>query len=156
MGLYVTTKCGHCNETWQLFEYGGNSACGSPNVKCIYCNGVNKTKRNLYRNFNLKDKLSFFISEILFGFIFASIGFVIGFQFFNMFFLEQNFFDYSNSKDAWYWIVIGKLFVAWLSLAPLLFSFKLFYNKFTIFIQIKKMEKAYDKQGGFLWSNQQY
>ena len=73
-----------------------------------------------------------------------------------MFFLEQNFFDYSNSKDAWYWIVIGKLFVAWLSLAPLLFSFKLFYNKFTIFIQIKKMEKAYDKQGGFLWSNQQY
>lgn len=156
MGIYVTTKCGHCNKSWQLFQYGGNSLCGAPNVKCRHCNGMNLTKMDLYRNFNLSDKVSFFLTEILFGIGFACIGLGIGGYFFNTFFIEQNFFDFSISKDPWYWILIGKLFIIFISLGPLLFSFKLFYNKLTVFRNIKKMEKIYDRQGGFLWSNQQY
>ena len=156
MGRYVTTRCGHCDKNWQLFRYGGNSVCGSSNVKCHYCSGMNVTKMNLFRNFNLNDKISFFITEILFAIGFASIGLGMGSYFFNTFFIEQSFFNFSISKDPWYWILIGKLFILFITLGPLLFGFNTIYNKLSVFRQIKKMEKKYDKQGGFLWSNQQY
>jgi hypothetical protein len=156
MGVYVTTKCGHCSNNWQFFQYGGNSVCGAPNVKCHHCHGMNSTKMDLYRNFDLKDKISFFITEIIFGIGFSFLLLGIGGYFFFTFFIEQNFFDFSISKDPWYWIIIGKLFIAFISLGPLYVGLNSIYNKLTIYKQIKKMEKVYDEQGGFLWSNQQY
>jgi len=156
MGIYVTTRCGHCDKAWQLFQYGGNSVCGAPNVKCHHCNGMNVTKMDLYRNFDFSDEVSFFVTEVLFGIGFALLGLGIGGYFFNTFFIEQNYFDFSISKDPWYWIFIGKAFIAFISLGPILFGIKLIMSKLTVYKKIKRMEKMYDHQGGFLWSNQQY
>lgn len=156
MGIYVTTKCGSCGKTWQSFHYGGNSICGAPYIKCYNCKNLNTTKMDLFRNFSFNDKVSFFFTEILFGSLFGLIGLIIGCYFFNTFFIEQNFFNFSLSNDPWYWILIGKLFVLIICLGPIFFGLQIIYNKITTYFQINKMEKTYDKQGGFLWSNQQY
>lgn len=117
---------------------------------------MNITKRDLYRNFSFNDKISFFLTEILFSISFGIIGILIGGYFFNSFFIQQNFLDFSISKDPWYWILIGKIFILFISIGPLQFGLRTIYSKLTIYSQIRKMQKVYDEQGGFLWSNQQY
>lgn len=156
MGVYVTIRCGHCNKPWQLHQYGANSVCGAPNVKCSFCKGMNGTKRDLYRNFDFGDKVSFFVTEVFFPICFGCIGLGIGGYFFNSFFIQQNFFDFNLSNDPWYWILVGKIFIIFISLGPLHFGLHIIYNKLNIYRQINKMQKVYDKQGGFLWSDQQF
>ncbi len=156
MGVYITTRCGHCNISWQLYKYGENSECGAPNVKCSSCQGMNGTRMDLYRNFDFGDKVAFFVTDIIFPMGFGLIGLGIGGYFFYTSFIQQNFFDFSISNDPWYWILIGKLFILFIAFGPILFGLTIIYAKLNIYRQIKKMEKIYDKQGGFLWSNQQF
>ena len=47
MAIYTTTKCGHCEVKWKYLTYGTNSICGSPNVKCRACSGMNLTDQTL-------------------------------------------------------------------------------------------------------------
>jgi len=80
----------------------------------------------------------------------------VGGSFFYIFFVEVIFFDFSISKDPWYLIIIGKLFIAFLTIGTFKWGLEIIFNKLTMYKQIKWIEKIYDKQGGFLWSNQQY
>ena len=157
MGTYKTSKCGHCKKTWAFMEYGGDSSCGPPIIKCVHCNSLNRTKMKLYRNMNLFSRITFWLGRGLFKSIFGffMIGFGLAIFYWQYLTVEENGqtpLAYMLEINNWFGIIIFHaiaLGVVWLGI----FQIK---EALSTKKQIKSMEELFDKNGGFFWSNQQY
>ena len=136
MATYQTTKCGSCGTTWDSMG-AVDSNIGPPKVKCRFCNGMNKTKMYLYRDANWFGRLYHWATSLVYAIIFGGILLMVGIG------------GLLGKFDAgWIGYTIG--FVA------LVVSFIMFKNVLDIPKSIKNLEKLYDKNGGFLWSDEQY
>ena len=137
MGVLKSTSCGSCGAKWQVLESVGNNMLGSPLVKCRVCKSLNKTSLKLYRDMNLFKKIIFWTDTIFTHSIlgFAALFFGIGVGFF----AEVSYMQ---------------KFIALIITIPL-FIF-LTKNLFYLPKAIKYFEETYDKNGGYLWSNEMY
>jgi len=137
MAVYTTTSCGSCGAKWEVMSVGTTSPVGPPLVKCKVCHVKNKTSCKLYRDMSGFERLLFWLGESIYCFVFGPIGLggAIGIAFYADF-------------NIFLRIIIA---IILLGLGTLVFV-----NLFTKPQQIKDMEKLFDKNGGFLWSNEQY
>ena len=140
MGVYTSTSCGSCGANWEFMSYGRRNQVGPPYVKCKVCNAVNKTSSKLYRDIGTFRRIYFWLDQ---GFsnLFFGIG---GFS------MVYGFVFYSEAPDVG---VFLKIFITLMGGGLGVFQF---YNLFTTPKQIRNIEELYDKNGGFLWSDEQY
>lgn len=136
MGKYQTTKCGYCGINWAIMS-AVDSNIGPPKVKCRNCDEINNTEMYLYRDANWFGKLYYWVSSLINVIIFGGISFVLGIGG-----LSGKF----DSGNLGY--VVG--------LVALVFSLFKFKDVFEIPKSIKNLERIYDKNGGFLWSDEYY
>ena len=141
MAVYTSHQCGHCNVYWDILSQGADNPVGPPLVKCRKCNGMNKTSHKLYRDMSSFDKVSFWIKQASSNIFFGLMGLFVGVGF-----SYKAITDY----DELGWIVFIAI-IGGISLA-----YSQFKNLYTTPNQIKNVEKLYDQNGGFLWSDEQY
>ena len=138
-------------------EYGGDSSCGPPVIKCIHCNSLNRTKMKLYRDMTIFNKITFWLGYGVFKTIFGA--FMIFFGMGTLYFLYAIFQDNGLTMMAhmleinnWFGIILfhaiaaGVTWVGILQIRETLSAKK----------HIKIIEDLFDKNGGYFWSNQQY
>jgi hypothetical protein len=139
MGTYTSSRCGHCGSTWQFMESGRNSKFGSPIVKCVTCKGLNKTNSKLYRDMNLFSRVLFWFRQaVTWGLINGLLPLVGG--------------VYGLVKALEAESALGGIFA---TLFILFGSYNL-YGLTKLMDKIKETEDLFDKNGGFLWSNEQH
>ena len=138
MGVYTSISCGSCGANWEVWEYGRESKLGSPLVKCKVCQAINKTSSKLFRDMNFFQKIIFWINHIISTLFFATAGLVFG--------IGVAF--YAEDWEGW-----TKYIVLLISIIFALYQFKEIY---IIPKAIKSLEQIFDKNGGFLWSDEQY
>ena len=135
MASYQSTNCGSCGASWQNMSATHDTNIGPPYIKCRHCNSVNKTEMYLYRDANWFGKLYYWFSisfsTLLFGVgsIIAGIGFIRS--------------DIGNIA-----IVVGVLLLG--------FGFYQIKKLFDSSKYFKILEKTFDNNGGFLWSDEAY
>ena len=135
MSVYETIKCCYCNDRWKDMEMGRSSAIGPPFIKCRKCGGLNKTKRVLYRDASSWRKFRVLTNYGFQTFFYGGLGLVVTWQMF-------------VRLDGW-WKLLG--------IAALAFSLQQWYYLFFgMKKDIIKMEEIFDKNGGFVWSDQAY
>ena len=138
MGVYTSTSCGSCGANWDYMAAGRRNPVGPPYVKCRVCNTINKTSSKLYRDMGTFRRIFFWLdlgsANLIFGL--GGLGGAIGFAFFAP--------DVNIYLKILIVIAFGSLGVSQL------------YNLFTTPKQIRYIEKTFDKNGGFLWSDEQY
>lgn len=157
MGTYQTSKCGNCENTWSFMKYGGDSSCGPSVIKCVHCNGLNRTKMKLYRDFSLLNKLAFWLGRGLFKPIFGLFMMVsgLGILYWQYLTVEDNGLSPMSHMleiNNWFGIIFFHAIaigVAWLGISKIT-------DTFSTKKQIMAMEQLFDKNGGFFWSNEQY
>ena len=137
MAVYTTTKCGSCGAKWEDDSVRVFSSVGPPLVKCKACNINNKTSLKLYRDMSTFDRLFFWLGQGAYCFVFGPLG--LGSAISIAFYTDFNIFLRIIIS-----IILGCLGIL------------VFFNLFTKPQQIKDMEELFDKNGGFLWSNEQY
>ena len=157
MGTYQTSKCGHCKKTWAFMEYGGDSSCGPPVIKCVHCNGLNRTKMKLYREMTFFNKLTFWLGRGLVKPIFGlfMIGFGMAILYWQYLTVEDNGqspMSHMLEINNWFGIIFFHAIaigVAWLGISQI-------RDTLSTKKQVQIMEQIFDENGGFFWSNQQY
>lgn len=142
MGVYTTTKCGNCKKYWELFSYGRRGKIGSPIVKCRSCNSLNRTNLFLYRDSSRFTRIWFWTERTFESLFFSILGFLLG----GSLLLSDKF---SAGEDI-------PVFLKFIGIGIISFSFYGLYNFFNIKKNMSEIEKTFDNNGGFLWSDQQY
>ena len=127
-------KCGYCNTLWTSNVEESDSLCGPPHIKCRVCDKINNTDRVLYRDLSGLDKIwvfgGTFLALLLYGFLPVFIGIYViisGWDGINLAVL----------------MILGGSFGIWFGL----------FKQVDVF---KKTDALYDKNGGFIWSKQEY
>lgn len=148
MGTYSSTSCGNCGQVWQNMESGRNSSFGSPIIKCRACHSLNESESKLYRDMNLFEKGFFWSGQIfLNGLIYGIGGILMGLHFIDRFDmlerLVQGFGFYSAFMVAVFFAFMG-------------YGVSNIYGLIKLLSTIKKIQALYDKNGGFLWSNEEF
>lgn len=138
MGTYYTTKCGHCNVKWEHFSSRRRSSFGSPNIKCRSCGGMNATAMNLYRDFNLFQKLLYWVVNLIQDLLFLFFGLIL---------FIGGIWSISDSFSG------VKLFPI---LVGLYLIVRTVMGLFAYSENRKYIEETYDSNGGFLWSDEQF
>ena len=136
MGKYKTTKCGHCKHYWEILAPAGSAVVGPPIIKCRNCNGLNRTSRNLYRDVKVSQKIYFWAGTLISSIIFGIGGIAGGIG------LISN-----KDKSGTLGIIMGSFF--------LIFGVLNFYILYKTKDGLKVMEDDFDKNGGFLWSDEE-
>lgn len=136
MAKYQSSSCGHCGVNWQ-FMGSNDTNIGPPKVKCRSCNQINSTKMYLYRDANWFGKLYYWISLLFNTILFSGVALAVGI---------------GGLMGKFESGIIGYV-VGVISLTISLFMFK---NIMRIPKNIQVLEKLYDRNGGFLWSDQYY
>ena len=148
MGIYSSTKCGSCGEYWQFMENRNNLSIGPPYLKCRKCLAINKTKQILWRDANLFKKIWFLgvnsIRSIFFGCL-GLVMFYAGISKLYEYFFTDNYDDYAGP----FWLTIITLLGGFM-------AYKQFIFLITANSQFKVLEDLYDKNGGFIWSDEMY
>ena len=138
MGTYYTTKCGHCNVKWENFVSRRSSSFGPPNIKCRICGGMNVTAMDLYRDFNLFQKVFYWAGNIIQDLLFLFFGLIL---------LVGGIWSINDSFSAVKLIPI---------LIGLYFIVRVVMTFFAYSKNRKYIEETYDSNGGFLWSDEQF
>ena len=135
MAIYTTTSCGSCGAEWESMSVGKRNSVGPPLVKCKVCNTLNKTSHKLYRNMNTFNRILFWLGEGTYSFIFGlgGLGGAIGMALF------------ANDINIFLRIIIPIILGALGCLVLI--------NLFNKPKQISEIEEIYDKNGGFMWSD---
>ena len=136
MGVYTTTKCGICGIAWEQWEYGQHPSIGTPFVKCRHCHGLNKTKQVLYRDSNLFTKISFWSGQIFSNLVQGVFPVVF------------SFFAFTYEDNSWIIILFGIMALLW--------GGNNLYHLTKTLDYAKAIEELYDRNGGFLWSDEAY
>jgi len=146
MGIYKTTKCGHCGIKWEFLKPSLDEKLGPPFIKCQSCNTLNKTKSKLYRDLSLKeqDKLRFKNDKIFF---IINILIIILCLLWGWGLLQVEIEERS---------LIGTLLVLSIPGLILFNSIKRIEGHQPLNEIVSELEKEYDNNGGFIWSNQWY
>jgi hypothetical protein len=134
MGTYSTTKCGHCNYAWEIMEYGSKGSIGPPVIKCRNCLGMNKNPQVLYREADWYTKLVFWLRVSLNALVFGLGGIAAGIGFY----LNLD----SNLK--------------WFGVFPFLFGIFIVFQTSQNKKAINILEKTFDNNGGFVWSDESF
>ena len=134
MGVYVTTRCGHCDYAWAKMEYGDTGEIGPPVIKCRNCLGMNNTKQLLYRDSDGYTKFVFWGRTILNAFFFGLGTIIMGVGFFVK--LEGN--------------------LKWFGILPFLTGVIVLYQTSLTTKAAKALEETYDNNVGFLWSDEAF
>ena len=131
MGVYTTTRCGYCNDKWEDMEWGSHPSIGPPFIKCRKCGGLNKTKQVLYRDASLGRKISFWFGQGLTALIYGvgAVGLGIGML---------------SSMESYRWIAFF----------PIIFGMFQLYQLSQQKKDAKALEDSFDKNGGFVWSDE--
>lgn len=146
MGVYKTTKCGYCNDTWEFFYPLSDESLGPPIIKCVKCYHLNKTKSKLFREMNEKeqnwikfknDTLFFIINTIIILFGIVMMWGLLGIE------VENRSY-------------IGTLIVLSIPGSIIFGSIKRIVKHQPLNEIVSELEKEYDNNGGFLYSNQWY
>tara|TARA_R110002020_G_scaffold425459_2_gene634886 strand:- start:1684 stop:2088 length:405 start_codon:yes stop_codon:yes gene_type:complete len=124
-------RCGHCNVLWTSEVEESDSLCGPPHIKCRACKKINNTNRVLYRDMDIGDKIW------VFGGLFLAV------LFYGIFPVVLGVFAIIWGKDAGV-IAIG------------IGAFGIWWGLFKQIDFFKKNDALYDKNGGFVWSNEEY
>ena len=132
MAVYTTTSCGSCGAEWESMSVGKRNSVGPPLVKCKVCNTLNKTSHKLYRNMNTFNRILFWLGEGTYSFIFG-LGGAVGMALF------------ANDINIFLRIIIPVILGALGCLVLI--------NLFNKPKQISEIEEIYDKNGGFMWSD---
>lgn len=155
---YVTTKCGHCKTKWEfLSSERVDILLGPPVVKCSSCGGLNKTKHKLYRDMNFFQKSWFFIQQGLLRIIYNSGIIVFGILIPRNFLITRD--KYGNIplvgylEDGNYF---GPLIITGIGLGISWFGYNNLKDSFQLKGITRELEKRFDDNGGFLWSNEFY
>ena len=157
MATYQTTKCGHCNTKWSFMQYGEDSSCGAPIIKCINCKGLNKTKMKLYRDMNSINRFMFWIGrgfvKPLASLVMIAVGIYVLYR---IYFITDKFgvTHMSEMLEINNWLVI--IFSNVVPLVIVFMGAEQIKDTLSLTKQLKLMEKTFDENGGFVWSNQQY
>ena len=133
MGIYTTTKCGHCNDLWEDMDWGAHPSIGPPIIKCRKCGGLNKTKQVLYRDASLPTKISFWFGQGMNALLYGVGGVGIGIAMLS-----------SMDKNGW------------IAFFPLGFGVFQLYELTQQTKGAKALEECFDNNGGFLWSDEAY
>lgn len=157
MGTYQTSKCGYCKVTWSFMEYGGDSSCGPPVIKCVHCKGLNRTKMKLYRDMSPFNRITFWIGRGLVKPIYGlfMIGFGVGLLYWQYIIVEedgQTSMEHMLEINNW----IGIVFFNAIAVGLMWLGISQIRDTFSIKKQIDQMENIFDENGGYFWSNQQY
>lgn len=124
-------RCGHCNVLWTSEVEESDSLCGPPHIKCRSCKKINNTNRVLYRDMDIGDKIW------VFGGLFLAV------LFYGIFPVVLGVFAIIWGKDA------GVIAIA-------IGAFGIWWGLFKQIDFFKKNDALYDKNGGFVWSNEEY
>jgi hypothetical protein len=157
MGTYQISKCGHCKKTWASMEYLADSSCGPSIIKCVLCDSLNLTRMKLYRDMTFFKRFIFWlvrgIVKPIFGLFMLGLG--IGFLYWQYLTIDEggqtpmsHMFEINN----WFTIIFFNAIaigLGWLGILNI-------RDSLSIKMQINQMEKLFDKNGGYLWSNQEY
>lgn len=147
MGVYYTTKCGHCNIKWEFLNMRGNTKLGPPIVKCSSCFKMNKTKYKLYRDMSIFEKTVWYV-QCLFSIGFGLIMLIGGlFLLFDMIFYGGHISGIIEESDWLGWVF---------SIGLILIGSRNSSEIFHLNSHRKDLEHFFDSNGGFLWSNQTY
>ena len=148
MGTYRFSKCGNCGHFFETGEWGRDSAFGPPMIKCSLCDSLNKTNYTLFRDMSFFKKAS-----VIFGQFFRVLLFGIGGIFFSIGWI-WNFLDLpgviQNGVDS----IVGFLLMLAIPIGILIYAISEIRSFLNLFKTIKTYEKMYDKNKGFLWSNE--
>jgi hypothetical protein len=138
MATYQTTNCGSCGITWDSMG-AVDSNIGPRKIKCRICNGINNTDMYLYRDANWFGKLYYWVTSLVYVIIFGGISLLVGIG---------GIIGKFEEAVGWFGYVIGFFGLA--------YSFYMFKGVYDIPKSIKQLEEIYDKNGGFLWSDEAY
>ena len=127
-------RCGHCNVLWTSEVEESDSLCGPPHIKCRACKKINNTNRVLYRELGLGDKIwvfgGLFLAVLFYGILPVALGIcalVLGW----------------GGEELSIIFILGGGFGLW-------------WGLFKQIDFLKKNDALYDKNGGFVWSNEEY
>ena len=146
MGIYKTTKCGFCDIKWEFLKPSLDDRLGPPIIKCQSCNTLNKTKSKLFRDLTQKEQK------------------MIKFKNDKLFFLINTFLIVISILLGWILLgievedrsLMGTLIVLSVPGLILFGSIKRIEEHESLDEIVSKIENEYDKNGGFIWSNQWY
>jgi hypothetical protein len=158
MSVYTTAKCGHCGEKWtRLNPNVPWGIFGPPVIRCIKCNKDNKTRHKLPRDVNPIIKVLISAIKGFFGLlvslIILCVGPAIGMGVYSEY--GSNFIYVSGdpSKGINYvFTVMILLFV----IGPVIYGIKGVINTLKFKSDMLIVERKFDENGGFLWSNEAY
>ena len=149
MGTYSSTSCGNCGQVWQNMESGRNSSFGSPIIKCRACHSLNESESKLYRDMNLFEKGFFWSGQIFLNGLIYGIGAILmGLYFIDRFDLLEQLVQDLSSLLTWFSVA--------LSFASMGYGVSNIYGLIKLLSTIKKIQALYDKNGSFLWSNEEF
>ena len=139
MPIYTTTKCGKCGAIWENMSSTSarNESIGPPLIKCRLCLCLNRTNQVLYRDASLFKKIRFWLKTI-YSIILLGIA-PLAFGLYTLINPSS-----LNLHPAFSLLII---FIG-------LFFIYGFYKSYSNLDNIKNIEKKYDSNGGFLWSDE--
>ena len=144
MVVYSSTKCGHCGISWTSLNPNAPSQSfdkiGSPVIRCSTCLKDNKTKWKLPRDLNIIEKLIYVKGKQVFGILFSFALIFIG--------LGLSFSFYYVEGD-----LVAPFFLILFFAVPGAIGLK---NNLTVHTDLDYLERRFDKNGGFCWSNEIY
>lgn len=154
MGIYTTTKCGHCGEKWEfLSSKRSNILLGPPVVKCSSCNGLNKTKHKLFRDMNNLEKGWFYLQQGFLRIIYNVFIILLGIGLsYGLLFLEdeKGKIPFNSMVDMGNYV--GIIIFGGMGLSMVWFGWKNLKQSFQLNDIIENLENTYDNNGDFVWS----
>ena len=162
MGMYQTTKCGHCKAYWNFLSPYVDSMCGPPIIKCRKCGGLNNTGMKLYRDFTKGEKISFNIGRKIFGMLKAILFIIVGIGMFYGLLLTEHteYGENTGESNLGYMLSIdnyfGILLFAGFPILMVYFGVNGIKGILDTEEDAKLMEELFDANGGFFWSDWQY
>jgi len=130
---YTTSRCGHCKIIFQSMDTS-DWPVGASVIKCSHCGGMNNTGKTLWRDMSSIRKFGISIKLLFSTLVFVISPFAGGIA---LLLYAEN-----------WWKI--------LSVLAFLFSYTQGKNLFYINKFHKIIEKRFDENGGFLYSNEQY
>jgi len=158
MSVYTTAKCGHCGEKWTSLNPSVPwGIFGPPVIRCIHCQKDNKTRHKLPRDVNPIIKVLISAIKGFFGLVVSLAILCVGPAIF--------FGMYQSYGPDWYYVSsdpskgFNFVFVGMIAF----FVFGSFYwgitgirNSLKFDSDMRIVERKFDENGGFLWSNEAY
>ncbi len=145
MVVYSSAKCGHCGISWTSLNPNAPSQSfdkiGPPVIRCSTCLKDNKTKWKLPRDLNIIEKLINVKGKQVFGILFSLAIIIGGFYFGIGIYLETD----GGLFEGLFFFCLGVI--------PGVIGLK---NNLTVHTDLDYLERKFDKNGGFCWSNEIY